>query len=247
MQIFCSNKKKATVTLIKDSQKIVSSNCPIGVKLKNVNLDECILYKVKAYVVTKHIPFDMPCPGASIFTQTVFFEGEVRGRATMLSTIGCEGLAGGYLASQLQYARLAFNGKQIDCVTDAIYYLPVVGFDPDPHVTSDITNNNNHYISDAGIINVEVIEGVRKNRITEIKIYDSTDAQGNKTTNPTKLIYSGTIDNPNDYHVTCEDDCPPGTTKCFSTNYPGYCCSPCNEVKNEIRAITNQVKRLING
>ena len=87
MQIFCTNKKKATVTLVNNNQKIVSDNCPIGVELKNINLEECILYKIKAYVTTEHIPFGTPCPGSSVFTQTVYFEGEVRGRATMLITI----------------------------------------------------------------------------------------------------------------------------------------------------------------
>jgi len=47
-----------------------------------------------------------------------------------------------------------------------------------------------------------------------------------------------------EYAVTCNDDCPEGTSKCFSTNYPGYCCLPCNEIKAEIRAITSHVRSL---
>lgn len=244
MQIFCSNKKKATVTLVNGNQKIISDNCPIGVELKNVNLEECILYRVKAYITTHHLTFESPCPGSSRFTQTLFFEGEVRGRARPLVIVGCESMAGGYFASSLQYATFPFMGKMTDCVTDYIYRIPVVGYDPFPHVTSDITNSGNHYNFDAGVTSVEVIEGVRKNRVTEIKIYDSTDAQGNKTTNPTKLIYSGTIENPNDYHVTCGEDCPPGTTKCHSDLYPGYCCLPCDSTKQDIISIKNQVKKV---
>lgn len=49
------------------------------------------------------------------------------------------------------------------------------------------------------------------------------------------------------YTVACDDECPIGTTKCFSTNYPGYCCLPCSEIAGEIKAIANQVRRLNNG
>ncbi|KJH71230.1 hypothetical protein [Aliterella atlantica] len=49
------------------------------------------------------------------------------------------------------------------------------------------------------------------------------------------------------YTVTCDDECPPGTTKCLSTNYPGYCCLPCKEIAGEIKAIASQVRRLNNG
>lgn len=46
------------------------------------------------------------------------------------------------------------------------------------------------------------------------------------------------------YSVVCDSDCPPGTIKCLSTNYPGYCCIPCSEIKNEIKAIASQVRSL---
>ena len=49
------------------------------------------------------------------------------------------------------------------------------------------------------------------------------------------------------YNVVCGEDCPPDTIKCFSTNYPGYCCIPCSEIKNEIKAIASQVRSLTNG
>lgn len=247
MITYCPNAPNATVTLISSNQKVVTTNCPVGIELKNINLEECLLYKVKAYVITQHIEFGKPCPGNSIASQTVYYEGEVRGRATMISMIGCEGLKGGYSAASIRDSTLGFNGKATDCVTDVIYYIPAVSFDPDPTVSSDITNNSNHYTSEAQITSVEVIEGIRKNRITEIKIYDSVNVQGVKTTYPVREIFRGTINNPNDFTVACGDDCPPGTTKCFSTNYPGYCCLPCNEVKNEIRAIASQVRSINNG
>lgn len=49
---------------------------------------------------------------------------------------------------------------------------------------------------------------------------------------------------PCDYTVTCGEECPPGTTKCASTNYPGYCCLPCDSTKQEIISIKNIVKKV---
>lgn len=62
-----------------------------------------------------------------------------------------------------------------------------------------------------------------------------------------KRIYYDEGACPLSYEVTCDQQCPPGTSKCFSTNYPGYCCLPCDETRAEIKAITNQVKRFNNG
>ncbi|MCM0593453.1 MAG: hypothetical protein KA716_25955 [Gloeotrichia echinulata DEX184] len=39
------------------------------------------------------------------------------------------------------------------------------------------------------------------------------------------------------YNVVCGDGCPPGTCKCPSPNYPGYCCLPCSQIAGEIAAI----------
>ena len=60
-------------------------------------------------------------------------------------------------------------------------------------------------------------------------------------------IYYDEGECPTAYNVICGDECPSGTTKCFSTNYPGYCCLPCSEIKAEIKAILSQVRRLNNG
>lgn len=49
------------------------------------------------------------------------------------------------------------------------------------------------------------------------------------------------------YTVSCEGECPPDTVKCLSTNFPGYCCIPCSEIKNEIKAIASQVRSINNG
>ncbi len=52
---------------------------------------------------------------------------------------------------------------------------------------------------------------------------------------------------PINYTVNCGEECPPGTFKCLSTNYPGYCCLPCNEIAGEIKAIANQIRSLNHG
>ena len=60
-------------------------------------------------------------------------------------------------------------------------------------------------------------------------------------------LFKDTGDCPIVYSVLCDGDCPPGTVKCLSTNYPGYCCLPCSEIKNEIKAIASQVRSINNG
>lgn len=43
------------------------------------------------------------------------------------------------------------------------------------------------------------------------------------------------------FTVACDDDCPPGTCKCPSSGYPGFCCIDCSQVG---RRITNLASRL---
>lgn len=40
-----------------------------------------------------------------------------------------------------------------------------------------------------------------------------------------------------------QDDCPPGTCKCHSESYPGYCCLDCSATAASIRSITNELRR----
>lgn len=61
------------------------------------------------------------------------------------------------------------------------------------------------------------------------------------------LLYSDRGKCPIPFEVLCGEQCPEGTTKCFSTNYPGYCCLPCSEIKQEIKAIASQIRSLNNG
>jgi hypothetical protein len=46
------------------------------------------------------------------------------------------------------------------------------------------------------------------------------------------------------WQIICGDDCPAGTIKCCSNNYPGYCCVPCGEVKGRIDALIASFKNL---
>lgn len=46
------------------------------------------------------------------------------------------------------------------------------------------------------------------------------------------------------YDVACDGDCPPDTVKCYSDNYPGYCCLPCEPTRQSIIDIKNIVKSI---
>lgn len=37
--------------------------------------------------------------------------------------------------------------------------------------------------------------------------------------------------------AACDDNCPKGYLKCKSNKYPGYCCLPCKQTANKIRAL----------
>lgn len=60
-------------------------------------------------------------------------------------------------------------------------------------------------------------------------------------------VFKDSGDCPVSFKVACGEECPEGTVKCFSTNYPGYCCLPCSEIKAEIKAIVSQVRSINNG
>ncbi|MEH1779839.1 MAG: hypothetical protein V7L26_12125 [Nostoc sp.] len=49
------------------------------------------------------------------------------------------------------------------------------------------------------------------------------------------------------YTVACDNDCPPGTCKCHSDRYPGYCCNDCGSTSAQINAITQLVKAKNHG
>lgn len=61
-----------------------------------------------------------------------------------------------------------------------------------------------------------------------------------------KTIFVDQGECPCEFSVQC-GDCPPGTTRCVCTGYPGYCCLPCKPIADEIKAITNQIRSLKNG
>lgn len=48
------------------------------------------------------------------------------------------------------------------------------------------------------------------------------------------------------YNVSC-DSCPPGTLKCSCTDYPGYCCMPCEPPRQELQAIRSTIHLLNKG
>ncbi len=61
-----------------------------------------------------------------------------------------------------------------------------------------------------------------------------------------KIIFQDQGDCPIEFEIQC-GNCPDGYTECKTSTYPGYCCLPCNEVKNEIITIKNTIKNFNNG
>ncbi|QSJ18747.1 hypothetical protein JYQ62_08300 [Nostoc sp. UHCC 0702] len=59
--------------------------------------------------------------------------------------------------------------------------------------------------------------------------------------------FTDNIDCPGNYKVSCDDDCPDGYMRCECPGYPGYCCIPCHEIRNEIASITAAVRGINRG
>ncbi len=68
-----------------------------------------------------------------------------------------------------------------------------------------------------------------------------------KVLHKNQVIFTDSGDCPISFKVTCGENCPDGTIKCFKSGYPGFCCVPCGEIKTGIKAITNHVRSLNNG
>lgn len=49
------------------------------------------------------------------------------------------------------------------------------------------------------------------------------------------------------FTVACEGECPEGFIKCGTSNYPGYYCLPCSEIKAELIAARIAIRRLRNA
>jgi hypothetical protein len=49
-----------------------------------------------------------------------------------------------------------------------------------------------------------------------------------------------------EYTVQCNDECPEGYLKCPTTNYPGYCCIPCSEIRAELAGMRLYTSQLNN-
>lgn len=59
-------------------------------------------------------------------------------------------------------------------------------------------------------------------------------------------IYSDSGDCPLNFVVAC-GNCPNGYIECKTDAYPGYCCIPCNEIRNGIAAATSAIRGINRG
>lgn len=99
---------------------------------------------------------------------------------------------------------------------------------PETGVACDITT----IVKD---VNIKCLSAT-KNRCS-IQLFDTTSG---------KLIFQDQGDCPIEFKVQC-GNCPDDSIECKTSGYPGYCCIPCNELKNEILGIQNTVKNINNG
>lgn len=65
----------------------------------------------------------------------------------------------------------------------------------------------------------------------EITIFDKDGGQ----------LYKDKGKSPCKVEVACGDACPEGYLKCSSNKYPGYCCLPCQQTANKIRALGDKL------
>ena len=83
--------------------------------------------------------------------------------------------------------------------------------------------------------------------VSAVPEYQATDPCGNL---PDKdrievkydgvTVFQDTGNAPCTFTVQCED-CPPGTVKCNSSSYPGYCCIPCQSTAQRINNLASRL------
>lgn len=62
-----------------------------------------------------------------------------------------------------------------------------------------------------------------------------------------EVIFTDKGECPITFNVVCGEECPPGTTKCCRSDYPGYCCLPCDSTKSDLIGISSIVQSVNKG
>lgn len=102
-------------------------------------------------------------------------------------------------------------------------------------------------INDDGEVTSPRISADPNNCVLDYLVAESGDLRGQiRVSHNNKLIYVDEGVLPCEFEVSCEG-CPPGFMRCKSTNYPGYYCVPCREIKAELIAARLAVRSLKNG
>ena len=63
-----------------------------------------------------------------------------------------------------------------------------------------------------------------------------------KVTKNGAQIHKATGKCPVNFTVACGDNCPDGYMRCEKPEYPGYCCIPCDEIRNGIVAAISEIR-----
>ncbi len=101
-----------------------------------------------------------------------------------------------------------------------------------------VYGNSGLNFTSATLISVTDVSLPQQNPAPESKGLLITDAEN-------RVVYDSNND-PCNWIVTCDEDCPEGTCRCESPVYPGYCCNDCAATAASIRTITNEL-RVKNG
>jgi hypothetical protein len=78
--------------------------------------------------------------------------------------------------------------------------------------------------------------------ITSNQFIGSTDGLTVKDVNGNIIIQLATTTCK--YQISCDDNCPDGYIKGHSDKYPGYCCTPCQDIESKINSLLQKARSL---
>lgn len=139
-------------------------------------------------------------------------------------------------------------GQPIQCWASGInpsWGDPINGGTAHPYMDGQALYRNVYtmvFASTLGIERVDTIDGY-----AEGSNYGTCDSfSSGEGTTCRILVNNGALLNdlilcPGDYQVGCGDDCPPGTCKCPTDSYPGYCCLDCKAVAARLNNMSERL------
>lgn len=227
---YCQNKSKAIVNYsfgngYKD--KFTSNLVPIDVSHGRDPADftggqcEEVLYRVTAQH-TYFLDFDR----AGSFVTVATYQGNIPGKIIGAADQYPTGVFGGFFITTSSFAVLHRNQE--------IGFLGFVSANPLlPHSSTDYVYN---YIDFGRITNIVRVDNL-PDTCGDFKgrCVITVKHQGN-------TIFTAQGEEPCNFSVACDDDCPPDHIRCEQPRYPGYCCLPCQPIAQRINNLAARIK-----